>query len=138
MRLPLLFLVALLATGCSRIVHLFDRRIDLEILSTLQTRYLGSVSGGSSVDADDGEFFLVLEVEVTNPAWREDFKVPYSAFSVKTDSGLEFEASNESSSLTDACDGDSKLTKGASLSCALVFELPDDDDPVQLIFLTTQ
>jgi len=131
-----LMLTCLALSGCGRIIHLADRKIGLEVLQISQTKQLDIA--GAPLRAEEGERFLLVEVRIENTTLREEFPAPYTAFTLWKDDDKSIGADGASTAVEYGCDGSETLGKGAELTCWLVFAFDQDDEPVELQFVTPE
>ena len=81
-----------------------------------------------------GDYFLVVDVSVSNAADGDPIPVGAAQFWVETDDGLIHPAAVVSFDLENECTQSALLAEGATTRCSVVFEPPSGSEPVAIRF----
>lgn len=91
----------------------------------------GSLAGH---EPQDGRRFVVVSVRLENGAEAAPLPVAFSHFTLASDNGLLYLASDRSASTDAPCAADILVAAGASHSCQVAFELPLGEKPTAIHF----
>src|SRR5690606_18250687 len=80
------------------------------------------------------ERFIILDVRVENQTVPAPIPVAFPLFALRTASGVEYLASEETLLLSAPCDGDVQIATGGSFECSIAFTIPHMYEAAALVY----